>query len=305
MSLRRFALVVGLGALLIGLVFGLTSVKTDGRGGSETVSCGSALAPDKAKADRADSIQRIGSTLAGGASVFNRDSNLVEQCDDAIGSRSAFAWILVGLGVVALLGSFVVRSPNTVATGSSRPLKPATAKDTPDPLTPAADTGPQSGNVPTRIGDSSSPAASNSKLEATCSAPIPKPGSGPPNALNSLAARFSRPLVISRYKNVAAILTPLLFIWLLALAISPNYHEGWITISIGHQDLIVHEDGGGNNTVQAQVATNDRGSTMYSRSTPTALWNCLRASYAPLLDNTVNDWTFNPSAADYAACRSN
>lgn len=99
--MKRILIVIGLLLVVAGVVVGALPVSAETRGGS--VSCGSAF--------------------------FSKDSDLlvlprpttrteaVMACDDAVGSRAPVAWVLLGLGVVAVVAGALIRRPTTVAAG--------------------------------------------------------------------------------------------------------------------------------------------------------------------------------------------
>lgn len=304
MSVRRFAALVGIVMFAIGLIYGLSTVTTRNNVGS-AIACGSALVPDDSEAKHFDDVQRIGSTLAGGSRIFDRDSNTASQCDSAIGSRPLLAWTLVALGILVTLGSAVVRIPISISV-----MAPDRDERNPDLSKsggfldlPGGRTGQSISE--TELGDLNKSGDSRVQLAESVtdlsSSPSTQLLPGPESTHRP--RRLSLAAATKIYKNTSALLFPLTAISLLAFMITPNYHEGWITLRVGYQDVVVHVSETGNNTAQAQNTAEIRGATVYSRSTPPGTWSCLSSKYLPLLDHTYNDWTYNPTAGDLAACQ--
>ena len=87
MTLRWFVALVGGALLIVGVFLGLSGVNAG------SISCGSAFSPD-------------------GVGVWGlpgEPEKRAAACDQAIGSRPAFAWVLLGGGAILLLGGIVVQ----------------------------------------------------------------------------------------------------------------------------------------------------------------------------------------------------
>lgn len=120
MSLRWFLVAVGAAAMLVGIVLGFTPVSADGvYGVNDSFSCGSAFAPNLDEAAARDMMSdRVGWNL--GLAPGGHDTP--GACEDAIGSRPAFAWVLLGGGTVLAFGGLIVR-------GEGRAPRSATQED--------------------------------------------------------------------------------------------------------------------------------------------------------------------------------
>lgn len=107
MSPRWFVVLVGAAAVLAGVILGSVAVTARGvYSPQDAFSCGSAFAPNL---DAAAGRDMLSERAAWNLGISAGDQDTVTACEDAIGSRPAFAWVLLGAGAVLAAGGLVVR----------------------------------------------------------------------------------------------------------------------------------------------------------------------------------------------------
>lgn len=132
MPIRWFIALVGVVAVTSGVVLGASPVAVENWVG-RPVACGSAFSPDSEPARREENGNRLATTMIGGWATPQED--LTGACERAIGSRPAFAWLLIIAGALTVIGAAVVRDERRrPAASPTAPPAPITA------ATPAAET---------------------------------------------------------------------------------------------------------------------------------------------------------------------
>lgn len=101
MSPRAILLILAGVLVAAGLFLGLRTISAGG------VECGSVLSPSSEAAEMADMGEEIAGTLEGATPDDELNSNQ-SSCDSAVGDAKPLAYGALGLGVLALLLSFVV-----------------------------------------------------------------------------------------------------------------------------------------------------------------------------------------------------
>lgn len=111
LSTRIFAAAVGAALAIVGFVaLALTITVTGG------ISCGNGLAESTAAAESADASTAVAGALEGFAVDPSQENPTLAACDSAVNSRRAWAWPLVGVGVVVAAGAGIVgRRPRSAA----------------------------------------------------------------------------------------------------------------------------------------------------------------------------------------------
>lgn len=115
----RTGVIVAIAAGLIGLGLLLGFIPGSAQGANEKFSCGSPWVMDTKAIRDQEFYADLGNSLSG-PDLWTKDYR--QRCEDELGTRGVFAWILTGLGAAALIGVAVVRRPE------------AQAADTPDNL---------------------------------------------------------------------------------------------------------------------------------------------------------------------------
>lgn len=108
----RTGVVVAIAAGLIGLGLLLGFVPGSTQGATKEFSCGSPWNMDTKAISSQEYIDGLANSMAG-SEVWDTDYR--ERCEDELGTRGVFAWILTGLGALALVGVAVVRRPEVQA----------------------------------------------------------------------------------------------------------------------------------------------------------------------------------------------
>ena len=105
MTVRRLIIAVGAALLLAGVIGLLTPVSTsDGNGNS--ISCGSAIAPDSSAAKNAN--ERNGANIP----ILNQllpHTDFVAQCNSSVHGRQMWTIPLAVIGVLGIAGALLVR----------------------------------------------------------------------------------------------------------------------------------------------------------------------------------------------------
>lgn len=104
----RTAVLVAIAAGLIGLGLLLGLVPGSAQGANKEFSCGSPWNMDTKEIRNQEYLADLGNSLSG-PDLWTKDYR--QRCEDALETRGAFAWILTGLGAVALIGVALVRQP--------------------------------------------------------------------------------------------------------------------------------------------------------------------------------------------------
>lgn len=101
---------IAVGLIGLGLILGLAPGSA--QGATKEFSCGSPWNMNTKEIGRQEYLDDLGNSLAG-SRVW--DTNYRERCEDELGTRGVFAWILTGLGAAALIGVALVRRPQEAA----------------------------------------------------------------------------------------------------------------------------------------------------------------------------------------------
>jgi hypothetical protein len=126
MKLRTFAVLLGLAMLVAGCILGIVGVSTSVRNAN----------PFDRSIVTSEELSCSGIFDGGKVGVVPFGTRLVdaqERCDDALGSRATWVWVLMGLGVVIALGGWLIKPSllGASAAGAAAPAGPA-----PDGYTP-------------------------------------------------------------------------------------------------------------------------------------------------------------------------
>lgn len=111
----RTGVLIAIAATLLGIGVLLGLSPSSAMGATKEFSCGSPWVRDAKEMDHQKYIDDLANAMAG-RSVWATDYR--ESCDDALGTRGVFAWILSGLGAVALIGVAIARQPRKTPTVS-------------------------------------------------------------------------------------------------------------------------------------------------------------------------------------------
>lgn len=111
MNLRRLLLLVGAVVLLVGVIALLVPVSIPGPD-NQKISCGNAIAADDTAARQADSSNPVN------LPVLNEivpHTDYVAQCDSAVSDRRTWSIPVAIVGLVVLVGAFLVGGRTTRA----------------------------------------------------------------------------------------------------------------------------------------------------------------------------------------------
>jgi hypothetical protein len=110
-SIRTFGAVLGAVLAVVGFIALVLPVSVDGLRAGQ--SCGTAMRGASATARAVDAGRSFYEEVNGVDLGYGE--SLVSRCEDALGTRQAWAWPLLGVGVVALLGGIFVRPTRPAA----------------------------------------------------------------------------------------------------------------------------------------------------------------------------------------------
>jgi hypothetical protein len=111
----RTGALVAIAAGLIGLGVILGLAPGSAQGATKSFSCGSPWNVNTKEISRQEYLDDLANSMVG-SKMWATDYR--QRCDDELGTRGVFAWILVGLGALALVGVAVTRKPPVQAAES-------------------------------------------------------------------------------------------------------------------------------------------------------------------------------------------
>jgi hypothetical protein len=99
-------LAIAAGLIGLGLILGLAP--SSAQGATKAFSCGSPWNMNTKEISHQEYIDDLANSMAG-SQVWDVDYR--QRCEDELGTRGVFAWILTGLGALTLVGVALVRKP--------------------------------------------------------------------------------------------------------------------------------------------------------------------------------------------------
>lgn len=112
----RTGVLVAIAAGLIGLGVILGLAPGSAEGATKSFSCGSPWNVNTKEISRQEYLDDLSNSLAG-SRVWDTDYR--QRCEDELGTRGVFAWLLLGAGVVGLIGVAVTRKPQAAEPADS------------------------------------------------------------------------------------------------------------------------------------------------------------------------------------------